>query len=160
MIQTYKKLLEMESVALLKFEMDRKALEKIRKVMYQDKDFIINKLIKYLKNELEIEYFKYKIIDVEGNVADILVKQNSKIFEQNIYEKEALYFNVEELIDSRIYDNKDEIIIVDLNFEEKFINLGYICDSLEYKYLSYEKEIKEKLSTFVCYVINKNMSKK
>lgn len=160
MIQTYKKLLEMESVALLKFEMDRKALEKIRKVMYQDKDFIINKLIKYLKNELEIEYFKYKIIDVEGNVADILVKQNSKIFEQNIYEKEALYFNVEELIDSRIYDNKDEIIIVDLNFEEKFINLGYICDSLEYKYLSYEKEIKEQLSTFVCYVINKNMSKK
>ena len=47
MVGSYKKVLEMESVASLKLEQDRKALEKIRKILYQEKSYIINKLIIY-----------------------------------------------------------------------------------------------------------------
>lgn len=160
MIQSYQKLLEMESVANLKLEQDRKALDKIRKILYQEKDFIIDRLITYLKQELDMDYYKYKIIDIDDNIVDILVKKNSQIFRDNIDAKEFLNFNAEELIDRRMFDNEDEIIIVDLNFDEKLLNLGYLCDSLSYNYLSYSEAIKDKLSTFVNYVINKNIYKK
>ena len=157
MIQSYQKLLEMESVANLKLEQDRKALDKIRKILYQEKDFIIDRLITYLKQELDMDYYKYKIIDIDDNIVDILVKKDSQIFRDNIDGKEFLNFNAEELIDSRMFDNEDEIIITDLNFDENLLNLGYLCDSLSYNYLSYKEEIKDKLSTFVNYVINKNI---
>ncbi len=160
MIQSYKKILEMESIATLKLEQDRRALEKIRKLLYQEKDFIINKLIIYLKRELNIDYFKYKILDIDGNIADILVKKDSIIFKNNIEKKDFLCCNAEELIDNRAFNNKDEIIIIDLNFDEIILNLSYLCDSLNYNYLSYSEEIKDKLSTFVNYVINKNIYKK
>ena len=157
MIQAYKKVLEMESVAELKLEKDRQALEKARNILYQQKYFIIDKLISYLKQELNIQYFSYKIIDLDGNIADILVKEDSTIFEEAINGKEFVQFNVEELIDSRMFDNEDEIIIVDLNFDENLLNLGYMCDSLDYHYLSYSDEIKNTLSTFINYVINRNL---
>lgn len=160
MIQSYEKILEMESVASLKLEQDRKALEKIRKILYQDKNFIIDRLIVYLKRELDIDYYKYKIIDIDDNVVDIIVKNDSKIFNENIKGKEFLNFNAEELIDSRMFDNEDEIIIVDLNFDENLLNLGYLCDSLSYNFLSYSDAIKDKLSKFVNYVIDKNIYKK
>ena len=160
MIQSYNKILEMESIATLKLEQDRQALEKIRKLLYQEKDFIINKLIIYLERELNIDYFKYKILDIDGIIADILVKKDSLIFKNNIEKKDFLYCNVEELIDNRVFNNKDEIIIIDLNFDEIILNLSYLCDSLNYNYLSYSEEIKDKLSTFVNYVINKNIYKK
>ena len=160
MIQAYQKLLEMESIVSLKLERDRKALERIRKIMYQDKDFIIDKLIKYLKREIGTEYFPYKVIDIDGNIADVLVKKESKIFQKYIDKNDFLNFYVEELIDSRMFDNKDEIIVVDFNSDEKLINLGYLCDSLGYDNLSYGNEIKDKLSTFADYVINKNICKK
>ena len=160
MIQSYNKILEMESIATLKLEQDRQALEKIRKLLYQEKDFIINKLIIYLERELNIDYFKYKILDIDGNIADILVKKDSLIFKNNIEKKDFLNCNVEELIDNRVFNNKDEIIIIDLNFDEIILNLSYLCDSLNYNYLSYSEEIKDKLSTFVNYVINKNIYKK
>lgn len=160
MIQSYQKILEMESVAALKLEQDRKALDKIRKILYQEKDFIIDKLITYLKRELEIDYYRYKIIDIDNNIVDILLKKDSKIFKDNIDGKEFLNFNAEELIDSRMFDNEDEIIITDLNSDENLLNLGYLCDSLSYNYLSYSKAIKDTLSTFVDYVINKNIYKK
>ena len=160
MIQSYQKILEMESVASLKLEQDRKALDKIRKILYQEKDFIIERLITYLKRELDIDYYKYKIIDIDDNIVDILVKKDSQIFRDNIDGKEFLNFNAEELIDSRMFDNEDEIIIIDLNFDENLLNLGYLCDSLSYNYLSYSETIKDKLSTFVNYVINKNIYKK
>lgn len=159
MIQSYQKVLEMESVATLKLEQDRKALEKIRKILYQEKSFIIDKLITYLKRELNIDYYKYKIIDIDDNIADILVKKDSQIFKDNIDGKEYLNFNAEELIDRRMFDNEDEIIIIDLNFDENLLNLGYLCDSLSYNFLSYSDVIKDKLSTFVNYVINKNIYK-
>lgn len=160
MIQTYQKVLEMEAIASLKLEMDRKALERIRKIMYQDKDFITHKLIKYLKREMGTEYFQYKVIDIDGNIGDVLVKKESKIFQKSIKEKDFLNFYVEDLINSKMFDNKDEIIVLDFNSEEKLINLGYICDSLNYDCLSYEKDIRDKLSIFVDYVINKNICKK
>ena len=160
MIQSYQKLLEMESIASLKLEQDRKALDKIRRILYQEKDFIIDRLIIYLKRELDIDYYRYKIIDIDGNVADIIVKNDSKIFKENIENKEFLNFNAEELIDNRMFDNKDEIIITDLNFNENLLNLGYLCDSLSYRFLSYSDGIKDKLSTFVNYVISKKIYKK
>ncbi len=160
MIQSYQKVLEMESVASLKLEEDKRALEKVRKILYQEKDFIIDRLIIYLKRELNIDYFKYKIIDIEGNIADIIVKKNSEIFKNKIEGKEEINFNIEELLDSRMFDNNDEIIIIDLNFDEKILNLSYLCDSLTYNYLSYSEQIKDKLSTFINYVINKNIYKK
>ena len=160
MIEAYQKLIEMESVASLKLEQDKKALEKTRKILYQEKNFIVNRLITYLKRELDIDYYQYKIIDLDSNIADIIVKKDSKIFKEQIENKEFLNFNVEELIDRRMFDNKDEIIMIDLNFDEKLLNLGYLCDSLNYNYLSYSNEIKDKLSTFINYVINKNIYKK
>lgn len=160
MIQSYRKVLEMESIAALKLEQDKKALEKVRKILYQQKYFIIDRLIVYLKQELEVEYFPYKVIDIDNNMADILVKKNSVIFEEDIKAKDFLEFNIEELIDSRRFDNKDEIILMDFNFDENLLNLGYLCDSLDYRYLSYSDEIKNKLSIFINYVINKNIYKK
>lgn len=157
MIQSYQKILEMESIALLKLEQDKKALDKINKILYQEKKFVIDRLIKYLKNELDIDYYQYQVIDIDNNIADILVKKDSEIFKENIEGKEYLNFNVEELIDNRIFDNEDEIIITDLNFDENLLNLAYICDSLNYNFLSYSDKIKEKLSTFINYVINKKI---
>ncbi len=160
MIQSYQKVLEMESVASLKLEQDKKALEKIRKILYQEKDFIIDRLITYLKREIDIDYYKYKIVDIDNNIVDILVKRDSKIFKENIEGKEFLNFNAEELIDGRMFDNEDEIIITDLNFDENLLNLGYICDTLNYNFLSYSVALKDKLSTFINYVINRKIYKK
>ncbi len=122
---------------------------------YPEKDFIIDRLIKYLKNELNLEYFRYKVSDIDGNTADILVKKDSKIFKNKIENQEYIKFNVEELIDKRMFDNDDEIIIIDINFDEGIINLEYLCDSLNYNYLSYSNDVKEKLSIFISYVIKK-----
>ena len=122
---------------------------------YPEKDFIIDRLIKYLKNELNLEYFRYKVSDIDGNAADIIVKKDSKIFKNKIENQEYIKFNVEELIDKRMFDNDDEIIIIDINFDEGIINLEYLCDSLNYNYLSYSNDVKEKLSIFISYVIKK-----
>ncbi|MEI3356983.1 MAG: hypothetical protein V8R81_08380 [Clostridia bacterium] len=160
MVKSYKKILEMESIALLKLEQDQKALNKIRKTLYQNKKFITKKLIIYLQRELNINYKEYKIVDIEGNIADILVKDNSKIFKETIEKEEILDFNVEELINNKSFNNQDEILIIDLNSDESQINLGYLCDSLNYHFLSYSNEIKNTLITFVDYVINRNIYNK
>ena len=88
-------------------------------------------------------------------MADIIVKKNSEIFKNNIENQQYIKFNVEELIDKRMFSNDDEIIIIDINFDEGLINLEYLCDSLNYNYLSYSNDIKEKLSIFSSYVIRK-----
>lgn len=160
MIQSYKKLLEKESDAVLKLEKAKRELEEIRKVLYQEKEFIIDRLITYFKRELNVDYNKYKIKDMDDNTAEILVKNNSQIFENYIEGKEFFNSNIEELIDNRKFNNEDEIIILDLNFDEKLLNLGYMCDSLDYNYLSYSKNVKEKISMFIDYIVNKNIYKK
>ena len=160
MIQSYQKVLKMESVASLKLEKDRKALEKLRTILYQEKDFIIDRLIIFLKRELDIDYFRYKIIDIDDNIFDILVKKDSKIFKEHIDAKDYLSFNAECLIDSRKFDNKNEVIIINFSFDEETLNLGYLCDTLSYEHLSYSKEIIDRLTTFIEYVINKKILKK
>ncbi|MBQ2938433.1 MAG: hypothetical protein IJE05_06130 [Clostridia bacterium] len=160
MIPSYQKVLEMESITLLKLEQDKKALENIKKILYQEKKFIVSKLITYMKKRLNAEYFFYRIIDVDYNIADIIVKKDSKIFNENIEGKDLLNFSVEELINSKRFENKDEIIIIDLNFDKDLINLSYLCDSLNYKFLSYSKQVTDILTTFVDYVLNRNINKK
>ena len=73
-----------------------------------------------------------------------------------VVNQQYIKFNVEELIDKRMFSNYDEIIIIDINFDEGLINLEYLCDSLNYNYLSYSNDVKEKLLTFTNYVIRKS----
>lgn len=153
----YKKLLLRNYI--FKQRKDIRMKDAYKELLYQDKKFIIEKLITYLQKEFGIEYLKHKIIDMNHNVADILVKKDSEIFKKYIDGKELLNFNIEELIDKRMFENKDEIIIIDMNFDDKLLNLEYLCDSLNYYYLSYSDTIKDKLSIFTNYIINKNIKK-
>lgn len=124
--------------------------------MYVNKQLVINKLIEYLKKELLIDYKNYKIVDKDGNTADLLVRNDSMIFEKEILGKEYIKFNVEELIDKRMFDNKDEIVLVDFNSDEEITDLDYLQNSLDYYYLSYSDCIKKILNMFVNYVISRN----
>ncbi len=123
--------------------------------VYENKQYLIEKLIIYLKKELNYEYTNYTIKDMNDNTADILVKKDSKIFNEYIKGKEYINFEIEELIDKRCFDNEDEILIINYNFE-KGINLEYIQNTLNYNYLSYSKKIKEKLEIFINYIFEKN----
>ncbi|MBF0926685.1 MAG: hypothetical protein HXK65_01440 [Clostridiales bacterium] len=158
MVKSYQKILDMESMIMLRLEQNRKKLDNIRQILYHEKDSIINTLIKYLKIELNKDYFKYKIIDINNNIADILVSQDSEIFKNLIQENDFFEFNIEDLIDNKIFNNQEEIIIIDLNFEDKKINLGYLCDSLNYKNLSYSERLKNALTYFIDLVINKKIN--
>lgn len=158
MVKSYQKILDMESMIMLRLEQNRKKLDNIRQILYHEKDSIINTLIKYLKIELNKDYFKYKIIDINNNIADILVSQDSEIFKNLIQGNDFFEFNIEDLIDNKIFNNQEEIIIIDLNFEEKKINLGYLCDSLNYKNLSYSERLKNSLTSFIDFVINKKIN--
>ena len=158
MVKSYQKILDMESMIMLRLEQNRKKLDNIRQILYHEKDSIINTLIKYLKIDLNKDYFKYKIIDINNNIADILVSQDSEIFKNLIQGNDFFEFNIEDLIDNKIFNNQEEIIIIDLNFEDKKINLGYLCDSLNYKNLSYSERLKNALTTFIDFVINKKIN--
>jgi len=158
MVKSYQKILDMESMIMLRLEQNRKKLDNIRQILYHEKDSIINTLIKYLKIELNKDYFKYKIIDINNNIADILVSQDSEIFKNLIQGNDFFEFNIEGLIDNKIFNNQEEIIIIDLNFEDKKINLGYLCDSLNYKNLSYSERLKNSLTSFIDFVINKKIN--
>lgn len=158
MVESYKKLLDMKSVAAKRLEQDKLVLGKINSVIYQDKEYILDILIQYLKNELNIEYDKYKVKDINGNVADILVKKSSDIFKEHIEGKEYINFDIENFLDNRLFNNEDEIIIVNLNLEHEKIDLGYLCKTLGYYYLSYSKRIVSYLELFINYVINRGIS--
>ena len=157
MIQSYKKILEIESFIVLKMEEDKKRLSKLRKALHQEKQLVTTVLIKYLKHELNQEYFKYRVMDIDNNIADILVNKNSNIFKKYIAEKDFVTFNLESLIDNRMFKNEDEIIITDMNFDDKQINLGYLCDSLNYNNLSYSETLKDKLSVFLDFAIKRSI---
>lgn len=125
--------------------------------MFKDKEYILNKLVEYLNDELKSEYFRYKVIDLHGNKADLIVKKDSDIFKENIENEEYINFNIEELVDSRIFDNKDKVIITDINTTDEVIDLEYLKSSLSYTFLSYSENLKFMLSNFVKYVIEKNI---
>lgn len=153
MIKSYKKLLEMESVALLRLDQDKKALEMVHNVLYQKKGTIVEALIKYLKNKLSLDYEHVVVQDIDGNIADVLVRTDSELFVSQLKSKDILEYNIENLIDKRMFNNLNDIIIIDLTGEPEYLNIGYLCDSLEYRYLSYSRELKEKLELFVEYVL-------
>ena len=132
-------------------------MNNVEKNYLNNKKFIIEKLTILFYKVLNIQYSYYKVSDMYGNTADILVKKGSKIFRENIEKKEFLNFNVEELIDSRMFDNFDEIIIIDLNCEENYLDYMYLIDSLDYYYLSYSKSLSEILKKFVSYIVSKNI---
>ena len=156
-MNTYKRILEMESIVLLKLQQDKKALEKIRKKFYWDKSFIIEKLIKYLEKDLGIKYFHYEIVDQDYNFIDLLVKEDSNIYVKEIKDNEFMDYNVENLIDRKYKNNSDEIIIIGINSNDNYLDLQYLCNSLNYKSLSYSQEIKERLKIFTEYVLNKEI---
>lgn len=156
-MNTYKRILEMESIVLLKLQQDKKELEKIRKKFYWDKSFIIEKLIKYLEKDLGIKYFHYEIVDQDYNFIDLLVKEDSNIYVKEIKDNEFMDYNVENLIDRKYKNNSDEIIIIGINSNDNYLDLQYLCNSLNYKSLSYSQEIKERLKIFTEYVLNKEI---
>ena len=156
-MNTYKRILEMESIVLLKLQQDKKALEKIRKKFYWDRSFIIEKLIKYLEKDLGIKYFHYEIVDQDYNFIDLLVKEDSNIYVKEIKDNEFMDYNVENLIDRKYKNNSDEIIIIGINSNDSYLDLQYLCNSLNYKSLSYSQEIKERLKIFTEYVLNKEI---
>lgn len=158
-MQAYEELKEQEKAALLRIDESKKEVERIRKILFQDKNFIINKLIQYLKKELDIQYFYITKEDINSNVVNLLIKENSSIYEREIKEKEYIPCEAELLIDKRMYNNTDEIIIVDINSDDNILNLKYLNDSLEYKFLSYSEVLKEKLNIFLEYIIRKKITK-
>ena len=129
----------------------------MRKALHQEKQLVTTVLIKYLQHELNQEYFKYRVMDIDNKIADILVNKNSNIFKKYIAEKDFVAFNLESLIDNRMFKNKDEIIITDMNFDDQQINLGYLCDSLNYNNLSYSETLKDKLSVFLDFTIKRSI---
>ena len=157
MIESYEKLIKMKSIVSSRIEENQKILEKIEKSLYVEKDFFIEKLVLYLNMEMNREYYRYKIKDKDNNIANILIKRNSDIFKEYIENNKKINFNIEELIDSTKFNNENEIIILSLNDEEN-ININYICETLEFENLSYSEKLKDKLSQFVDYIINKNIN--
>lgn len=159
MLSSYKKVLEMKLETVNKIEEETKILIKIENTLYVKKESIINKIIDYLKSEMDIEYFSYKIIDLNGNNAEALIRKDSDIFINNIKQKQVINFNLEELIDIRRFENLDEIIILDIDSKKDIINLEYLCLSLEYKFLSYSEDLKNNLRVFLEYIMNRQLEK-
>ncbi|MEG1142080.1 MAG: hypothetical protein RSE41_06510, partial [Clostridia bacterium] len=90
------------------------------------------------------------------NIVDILVKENSDIYIKYILNKEILNINAEMLLDNRMFTNTDQIILLDLNSNEKYINMEYLCNSLNYSNLSYSKNLQE----ILVYQIDNILTKK
>ena len=147
----------MESIALLKMKQDQQALDKVHRVMFQKKDLMIQALIQYLREQRSDEYEHFVVQDADGNVADILALKGSQLFQTEVSTKDYLEYNIENIIDKRMFDNEKDIIILDITGAGEYLNLGYLCESLDYPYVTYSKELKETLERFVEYVLEKEM---
>ena len=158
MLESYLQLSNIERVLKSENNANKDELARIQAVLYQDKDYFITKIESYLKEEIGCEYKYYKVKDFNGNNAHILVKQGSKIFSRYIEDVEVLNFDIEELIDSIKFDNSNEIVILDMNFDDNHINIGYICLTLDYYFSSYSDGFKKILGAFMDYVITTRMS--
>ena len=129
-------------------------------IIYQDKLFIIDLLIEHLKDKTNNDYFWYTCVDIDLNVTDILVKENSNLFESHFKKNTQLDFNIERLLDKNLFNNQDEIILLDMNFDDNLLDIGYIAASLSYESLSYSENIKNVLSDFIDYIISNNIYNK
>lgn len=56
--------------------------------------------------------------------------------------------------DKRLFKNEDEII--DMNFDDKYVDISYLCESLTIEYSACFKDIRDKLIMFINYNIAKN----
>ncbi len=71
----------------------------LAKSMYQDKKTFSENLIKYLKEELNIDYFYTEIVDYQFSTFKCLIKEESEIYETKIKNEEYLPFDGEYLCD-------------------------------------------------------------
>ena len=144
MLDSYKSVSNIIKVLKSEVSENKDELMKMQAVLFQDKDFFVNKIQSFLKEQIDLDYNFYTVNDINGNRAHLLVRQASKIFEKYIDGKEIIEFDIEELIDSRMFDNTNEIIILDLNFDDNLINLS---DSF-----------KKRLEAFIDYILSRNIS--
>ena len=158
MLDSYKSVSNIIKVLKSEVSENKDELMKMQAVLFQDKDFFVNKIQSFLKEQIDLDYNFYTVNDINGNRAHLLVRQASKIFEKYIDGKEIIEFDIEELIDSRMFDNTNEIIILDLNFDDNLINLEYMCKTFEYYYLSYSDSFKKRLEAFIDYILSRNIS--
>ena len=157
MSNEYIKLIEKGNNLKLELDKIKDQLNEIENIIYQDKIFFIDLLIEYLKTTTNNDYFWYKSIDIDSNVTDILVKENSELFEKHFKENTQLDFNIERLLDKNLFSTQDDIILLDMNFDDNLLDIGYLADSLEYESLSYSDNLKNTLSDFIDYIISNNI---
>lgn len=81
MIESYKKVLETKLAATN--DLNGK-MNQIDKILYDDKNFIIKKLIAYLKQELHADYTQYTIEDYDGNRVELLAKKIVNYFKKKL----------------------------------------------------------------------------
>lgn len=157
MSNEYIKLIEKGNNLKLELDKIKDQLNEIENIIYQDKIFFIDLLIEHLKTTTNNDYFWYKSIDIDSNVTDILVKENSELFEKHFKENTQLDFNIERLLDKNLFSTQDDIILLDMNFDDNLLDIGYLADSLEYESLSYSENLKNTLSDFIDYIISNNI---
>lgn len=157
MSNEYIKLIEKGNNLKLELDKIKDQLNEIENIIYQDKIFFIDLLIEHLKTTTNNDYFWYKSIDIDSNVTDILVKENSELFEKHFKENTQLDFNIERLLDKNLFSTQDDIILLDMNFDDNLLDIGYLADSLEYESLSYSDNLKNTLSDFIDYIISNNI---
>ena len=122
-----------------------------------EKDKIVGLLIDFLNENLHCNYLYSIVDDINGNSADTIVLENSELFSKELEGHDLLHYDVEQLIDNRYTDNSGEIIILDLNSTVKEINLAYLIETIKSKHISYSREIKIYLETFLSFLIKKKL---
>ena len=121
---------------------------------------MVNLLIRYLNEKLNCQYLYTIIEDENGNSADAIVLENSKLFTSHIEGHDLLTFDVEQLIDDRYTQNDGEIIVLDLNGAVKNINIMYLLETIQSKHISYSKRIVRYLEAFIEFIIKKKLQEK
>ena len=156
MMDSYEKILKLRQNA--KSSQNYDLLKKINMILFPNRNKFIKLLVENLKENFNTEYFCYTITDINNNIADIIVKKDSQLFKTYINNTDYLNFDIENIIDKRLFNNFNEILIVNLNFNKDFLDLSYLYDSLQYYYLSYSEELKNNLIFFINSFINENFS--
>ena len=122
-----------------------------------EKDKIVSLLIDFLNENLHCNYLYSIVDDINGNSADTIVLENSELFSKELEGHDLLHYDVEQLIDNRYTDNNGEIIILELNGTVKDINLAYLIETIKSKHISYSREMKKYLETFLSFLIKKKL---
>lgn len=149
----------MINIVELQIEERNQKIEQIKKVLIDKKEYVVNAIISRINMKMGLNFFYYKIQDIDGNIVDILVNEDSIIYKEYIEKKDILNFNAELLLDNRMFNNEEQIILLDINSTDEYINLEYLCNSLNYKNLSYSKRIIELLDDEIDDILSKKIIK-